>query len=271
VSKAIPTQNSFLNGIPEPYMYINKTNNSWKVQDIAKDLGKGIADARIFLGSDIKAASDAHNIELARKLGYPRFTPYLDAQKRASVSIKPKVYVDTNGLAGYIRKNTANPSLDEMGINVIYDADKSGFHETLHRGNYGEEGFSFGPKTMNFTDYHKMQNDTRALYNYKTDKLLVPRTNENAKWHDYMSKSAEAASNSMELGRRLGLAPGTAWPGRKKATELFESFASSEDPKANVFNVLNWKQKPRRVWNALTGRYFVLGTGAMSTASLMND
>lgn len=85
-----------------------------------------------------------------------------------------------------------------------------------------------------------------------------------------MSRSAESATNSMELGRRMGLKPGAVWPGRKKAMEIFEKFAASDDPKIKAFNVLNWKQKPRRVWDAITGRYFVLGAGTVSSASLLN-
>ena len=48
------------------------------------------------------------------------------------------------------------------------------------------------------------------------------------------------------------------------------NYFSSDDPKIKAFNVLNWKQKPRRVWNAITGRYFVLGAGTVSSASLLN-
>lgn len=57
---------------------------------------------------------------------------------------------------------------------------------------------------------------------------------------------------------------------QKQAMEIFEKFAASDDPKIKAFNVLNWKQKPRRVWDAITGRYFVLGAGTVSSASLLN-
>lgn len=52
---------------------------------------------------------------------------------------------------------------------------------------------------------------------------------------------------------------------------LFEKYAASGDQKTKAFNVFNWKQKPRRVWDTITGRYFVLGAGAISSASLMNE
>lgn len=244
---------------------------TFNTKAFAEDLGTGIADARLFLGSEIKAASDAHNIELAKRVGFSRFTPYARAQERASVYVKPQLTADKNTLAGSVEKNTNDPALDKMTINVLYDADKGGFHETLHRGNYGEEGFFFDPEIMKFMNYHKIQEDTRNFYNFKTNKLLVPRTEDNAKWYDYMSRSAEAATNSMELGRRMGLKPGTPWPGRKKAMKLFEKYSASNDQKTKAFNVLNWKQKPRRVWDALTGRYFIFGAGTVSTASLKNN
>lgn len=262
---------SFLDGKPEVGMYLTSDGKNWDFNRITSDLGKGIADAGLFLGSDVKAASDAHNIELARRIGFPKFAPYKKAQERASVYVDPQLTADRSPLAGSVEKNTNNPALDKVKINVLYDTDKGGFHETLHRGNYGEEGFSFDPKTMNFMDYHKVQEDTRNFYDLKTNKPLVPRTTENAEWHDYMSRSAEAATNSMELGRRMGLKPGAPWPGRGKAMELFEKYAASGDQKTKAFNVLNWKQKPRRVWDVITGRYFVLGAGTMSSASLMNE
>jgi hypothetical protein len=49
------------------------------------------------------------------------------------------------------------------------------------------------------------------------------------------------------------------------------NYFSSDDPKIKAFNMLNWKQKPRRVWDAITGRYFVLGAGTVSSTSLLND
>jgi hypothetical protein len=72
-----------LDGKQEIGMYFpdGKTFDS---KAFAKDLGTGIADARLFLGSDIKTATDAYNIELAKRIGYPMFTPYKEAQKRAA-------------------------------------------------------------------------------------------------------------------------------------------------------------------------------------------
>lgn len=46
---------------------------------------------------------------------------------------------------------------------------------------------------------------------------------------------------------------------------------SHSDAKTNAFNAFNWKQKPRRVWDAITGRYFILGAGTVSSTSLLND
>ena len=67
----------------------------------------------------------------------------------------------------------------------------------------------------------------------------------------------------------MGIAPGTPWPGRKKTMELFEKYAGSSDTKTNAFNAFNWKQKPRRIWDAITGRYFALG-GTISTSAFID-
>ena len=106
--------------------------------------------------------------------------------------------------------------------------------------------------------------------------MQPPRTKENAEWVDYLSglNGGEAATNAMEIGARMGLEPGAPWPGKQKAMELFEKYSISNDPKTNAFNALNWKQKPRRIWEALTGRYFVCGGGiatAASTISTLNN
>ena len=269
-----PSNNSFyhtyLDGKPEYGMYLTPDKKAWDMKTIYKDLAKGIADTQLFLGSDVKATSDLHNIELAKRIGFPHFSPYRKAQERASVFIKPQFVADRSKLAGSINKNL-DPSLDRMSINIFYDADKGGFHETLHRGNYGEAGFSFDPKTMDFMTYHQIQDDTRGFYDFKTNKLLVPRTKENAEWYDYMSRSAEAATNSLELGRRMGVAPGTLWPGRDKALNIFKKYSTSNDEKTNAFNVLNWKNKPRRVWDAITGRYFTIGLGIEGAEQSLNQ
>lgn len=262
---------SFIDGKPEIGMYLNSDGKTFDIKRIAEDLGEGVVDARLFLGSDVKATTDAYNSELAKRIGFSKFTPYKNAQERASIKVKPTIYTDKKSLAGYVKKNVGDPSLDEFGVNILYDANNTGFHETLHRGNYGEAGFSFNPKTMNFNDYHQIQEDTRNFYKFKTNKLLVPKTLENSPFHEYMSNSAEASVNSMEIGRRMGIKPGTPWPGRKEAMKLFEEYSNSKDVKTKVFNVLNWKQKPRRVWDALTGKYFTLGTGGFAIERSENN
>ena len=119
-----------------------------------------------------------------------------------------------------------------------------------------------------FTSFLQFETGSQRVGNFS--KLLAPKTKENAEWIDYLKQlhGGEAATNAMEIGRRMGLKPGAPWPGKEKAMELFKKFSESTDPKNAVFNAYNWKLKPRRVWDALTGRYFVIGVGVTTAASL---
>ena len=268
------TKHSFLDGTDEKTMYYRFEDGLRDWDLIRKDTEKGIADAVDYLGSDIKAASDAHNIELARRIGFKNFSPYTKAQERASVPISPEykegIIIDGENVGGYVERNVDNAASDKMQININYDADKSGLHETLHRGYLGEYyPEEYNPEAEDVMDYLLKEPDTKRFYDFKTDKLLAARTSENAKLFDYLKEEGEAATNIMELGRRMGIKPGDSWPGKKKAIELFQKFSESRDPKTPIFNVYNWKQRPKRVWDAAAGKYFTIGSG-ITTATIAN-
>lgn len=242
--------------------YLN-SDGSWNWLLIHQETRNGVTEARNFLKSDIKATSDAHNKELAERIGFNGFESYAEAQKRASVPIAPEFYpnIQWEGEphAGLTVRFANNPEKDRMLLSLSDNVNHGGFHETLHRGYYGEAG----PGAQ--------RSATEQLYNFKKDKLLAPITEDNAEWVNYLSQvnGGEAATNAIDIGNRMGIAPGTPWPGRKKAMELFEKYASSSDTKTNAFNAFNWKQKPRRIWDAITGRYFALG-GAISTSAFID-
>lgn len=68
----------------------------------------------------------------------------------------------------------------------------------------------------------------------------------------------------MELGKRLGLQPGQEYPGRQALEQMLKEFSESGNEHAFITKYLNMKH-PKRVWNALTGRYFIYPT-AVGTA-----
>lgn len=44
--------------------------------------------------------------------------------------------------------------------------------------------------------------------------------------NDYISQPAEAAVNALQIGRELGISPGTAFPGKEAALKIFEDAAN---------------------------------------------
>lgn len=63
-------------------------------------------------------------------------------------------------------------------------------------------------------------------------------------------------ANTMELGKRLGLKPGQEYPGRKALEQMLKEFSESGNEHSHMPSYLNMRH-PKRVWDALTGRYFI--------------
>lgn len=249
-------------------------DGTWNMQRIADDTQRGGKAAQDFLGSAIKREADAHNIELAKRIGYNGFTPFADAQARSTYPIKPdftSLSADDSAL-GSVELSGAGPQYDTMQLNLFGDLDKSAFHETLHRGFYGMPEKRVLANTPESNDWYlNTFRPTRKFYNWKQEKLLQPLYSDNSNLEilDYLSKDGEAYTNAMEIGRRMGIAPGTPYPGKEKALKLFRKFADSTDDKSEIFKYgYNWEKKPLRIWQAITGRYVILpvsiGLGATS-------
>ena len=254
-------------------------DGTWNMQRIAEDTKKGGKAAQDFLGSAIKREADAHNIELAKRIGYNGFTPFAHAQMRSTYPIKPdftSLSADDSAL-GSVELSGTGPQYDTMQLNLFGDLDKSAFHETLHRGFYGMPEKRVLTNTPESNDWYlNTFRPTRKFYNWKQEKLLQPLYSDNSNLEilDYLSKDGEAYTNAMEIGRRLGIAPGTPYPGKEKALELFRKFADSTDDKAEIFKYgYNWEKKPLRIWQAITGRYAILPVsfGLGATSGIFNN
>lgn len=68
----------------------------------------------------------------------------------------------------------------------------------------------------------------------------------------------------MELGKRLGLKPGQEYPGRKALEQMLKEFSESGNEHSHMPSYLNMRH-PKRVWDALTGRYFIYPTAVGTT------
>ena len=248
------------NKYPAKNLEVNlNPDRSWNMDKIHSDVDKGTKEAIDFLESDVKKETELYNKELAKRLGYEHFTPYPNGADRARVKVTPDYETITypNGeFAGRVAFD-ADPSKDILQYNKHYNLHPTAYHETLHRGYYGMADKDRMPMGGNLFEHVKRKTNTRDFYNFKTKKLLVPENEApDLATHKYLFEEGEAAANTMELGKRLGLQPGQEYPGRQALEQMLKEFSESGNEHAFITKYLNMKH-PKRVWNALTGKYFV--------------
>lgn len=248
------------NKYPAKNLEVNlNPDRSWNMDKIYSDVDKGTKEAIDFLESDIKKETDLYNKKLAQRLGYKHFTPYSKGAERARVKVTPDYETITypNGeYAGRVAFD-ADPSKDILQYNKHYNLHPTAFHENLHRGYYGMVSQDRKPIDFPITEHSNMVRDTMDFYDFKTKKLLVPEEEAtDSGMYNYLLEKGEAAANTMELGKRLGLKPGQEYPGRKALEQMLKEFSESGNEHSHMPSYLNMKH-PKRVWNALTGRYFI--------------
>lgn len=248
------------NKYPAKNLEVNlNPDRSWNMDKIYSDVDKGTKEAIDFLESDIKKETDLYNKKLAQRLGYKHFTPYSKGAERARVKVTPDYETITypNGeYAGRVAFD-ADPSKDILQYNKHYNLHPTAFHENLHRGYYGMVSQDRKPIDFPITEHSNMVHDTMDFYDFKTKKLLVPEEEAtDSGMYNYLLEKGEAAANTMELGKRLGLKPGQEYPGRKALEQMLKEFSESGNEHSHMPSYLNMKH-PKRVWNALTGRYFI--------------
>lgn len=256
------------NKYPAKNLEVNlNPDRSWNMDKIYSDVDKGTKEAIDFLESDVKKETDLYNKRLAQRLGYEHFTPYPNGAERARVKVTPDYETITypNGeFAGRVYLDP-NPSNDMLQYNKHYNLHPTAYHETLHRGYYGMADKDRMPIRGNLFEHVKRKANTTDFYDFKTRKLLIPENEApDLETYKYLFEGGEAAANTMELGKRLGLQPGQEYPGRQALEQMLKEFSESGNEHAFITKYLNMKH-PKRVWNALTGRYFIYPT-AVGTA-----
>lgn len=246
------------NKYPAKNLEVNP-DRSWNMDKIHSDVDKGTKEAIDFLESDVKKETELYNKELAKRLGYEHFTPYPNGADRARVKVTPDYETITypNGeFAGRVAFD-ADPSKDILQYNKHYNLHPTAYHETLHRGYYGMADKDRMPIGGNLFEHVKRKANTTDFYDFKTRKLLVPENEApDLETYNYLLIEGETAANTMELGKRLGLQPGQEYPGRQALEQMLKEFSESGNEHAFITKYLNIKH-PKRVWNALTGKYFV--------------
>ena len=248
------------NKYPAKNLEVNlNPDRSWNMDKIHSDVDKGTKEAIDFLESDVKKETELYNKELAQRLGYDHFTPYPNGAERARVKVTPDYETITypNGEhAGRVYLDP-NPSNDMLQYNKHYNLHPTAYHETLHRGHYGMVPQDRRMLGATGTEHVRRLHDSKDFYNFKTKKLLVPENEApDLEMYNYLFENGEAAANTMELGKRLGLQPGQEYPGRQALEQMLKEFSESGNEHSHMPKYLNIKH-PKRVWNALTGKYFV--------------
>ena len=256
------------NKYPAKNLEVNlNPDRSWNMDKIHSDVDKGTKEAIDFLESDVKKETDLYNKRRAQRLGYEHVTPYPNGAERARVKVTPDYETITypNGeFAGRVAFD-ADPSKDILQYNKHYNLHPTAYHETLHRGYYGMADKDRMPIRGNLFEHVKRKANTTDFYDFKTRKLLIPENEApDLETYKYLFEGGEAAANTMELGKRLGLQPGQEYPGRQALEQMLKEFSESGNEHAFITKYLNMKH-PKRVWNALTGRYFIYPT-AVGTA-----
>lgn len=154
-----------------------------------------------------------------------------------------------------INRNKFYPNQDEISYNVFSgDIPAIAYHEELHRGLLGE-GNPYLSTNTKFPLWQRIA-DTENFEKWKAKHLLKPDLPKN-KYTEYLQEEGELAVNIMELSYRAGINPGTPYPGDKQVLTILQDLKRKYPSKAFVVDALDTKH-PKRIWDALTGRYFVI-------------
>lgn len=221
--------------------YYNFETKQWNTDLMNSDLKSGKQQAIEFLTSDVRNNTFARNNKIFKsKTGYN--LPRNDSKISSPVQVKFDSTLKDNIGGDY------NSTTDELRINSRSTSgyDRTLFHELLHRNGYGE--------AEDLYKYPEFSKENRSLaqdfYDNLTKKVMG-----NSDYTYYLWNRGEMPVNSLELGIKNGIKPGTKYPGKVKAEEIFEMLEKDPD-KGFVMQTMRWKENPKYVWRAITGTLF---------------
>ena len=224
-------------------------NGQWDMPTITQQLRNGTLKAREFLNSETRLSTYAHNKELAKRLGFGTIEEPYNSTARANKPFQPKLTANNSTEGGSFIPGK-QPQQDIIEINLAHQVEPAAFHESLHRGSYGMgslEGLD------NMSEFR----NTNRFYEYLSDKLKKPWSSQPTSMRDYLDKPGELPVNVLELGQRMGIQIGQKYPGKTKFNTIIDQFRrdNPNDGKLFILDYLNMN-KPKRVWDALSGQYF---------------
>ena len=127
-------------------------------------------------------------------------------------------------------------------------------HEGLHVGEFGK-----APKKM------IGESDQQFLQRAKKDsQFLKHKVNEvfkntDAGVYDFSSQTGEAATNMLDVGKRLNIKWGQSYPGDEQLLSMLKAFENSGDSKSGIVSLLrlDTPEGKQAVWRALNGTQFI--------------
>lgn len=224
-------------------------NGQWDMPTITQQLRNGTLKAREFLNSETRLSTYSHNKELAKRLGFGNIEEPYNSIARANKPFQPKLTANNSTEGGSFIPGK-QPQQDIIEINLAHQVEPAAFHESLHRGSYGMGSLEGLDDMITFKN-------TKKFYEYLSDKLRKPWSQQPSSMRDYLDKPGELPVNVLELGQRMGIQVGQKYPGKTKFNTIIDQFRrdNPNDGKLFILDYLNMN-KPKRVWDALSGQYF---------------
>ena len=224
-------------------------NGQWDIPTITQQLKNGTLKAREFLNSETRLSTYAHNKELAKRLGFGNIEEPYNSIARVNKPFQPKLTANNSTEGGSFIPGK-QPQQDIIEINLAHQVEPAAFHESLHRGSYGMGSLEGLDDMITFKN-------TKKFYEYLSDKLRKPWSQQPSSMRDYLDKPGELPVNVLELGQRMGIEVGQKYPGKIQFNTIIDQFKKNNpnDGKLFILDYLNMN-KPKRVWNALSGQYF---------------
>lgn len=231
------------------------------ISEIDNAVNQGIQMGRDYINNPIVQSTLEHNRQLYKRLfGKPQNMIYINkhgekvlANNRGEL-LSNAVSYPIQYKFGKLPKKVSgeyNRSKDMTGNITLAEnlspsiTKHSAFHETLHHGAYG--------------------NYDGIIYDLKAEKLFPNNA--------YLRAGHEAAANTAEVGRDMGLALGQKYPGRQVFRDMLDNLLAKPYYKDFVIKdaKLDTNRDYKRLWDALTGKYFTTAGAAATGLSLTNN
>lgn len=240
---------------------INNGDYNPIISEIDNAVNQGIQMGRDYINNPIVQSTLEHNRQLYKRLfGKPQNMIYINkhgekvlANNRGEL-LSNAVSYPIQYKFGKLPKKVSgeyNRSKDMTGNITLAEnlspsiTKHSAFHETLHHGAYG--------------------NYDGIIYDLKAEKLFPNNA--------YLRAGHEAAANTAEVGRDMGLALGQKYPGRQVFRDMLDNLLAKPYYKDFVIKdaKLDTNRDYKRLWDALTGKYFTTAGAAATGLSLTNN